>query len=131
MAGRGEGVGVVLAEDSAAAGEGVVLELPGLLIVTQRPQEQAEVAGRGEGVGVVVAEDSAPPAQHLFLQFPGLRVVTQPEQVVGELAGGGEGVGVRPRRGFGGAGSACPRRARGPAGTHPATTGSAQGCWPR
>ena len=52
-------------------------ELPGLLIVTQVPQEQAELAGRGEGVGVVLAEDAAPPAQHLFLQFPGLRVVTQ------------------------------------------------------
>ena len=36
---------VVLAEDSAAAGEGVVLELPGLLIVAQRPQDQAEEAG--------------------------------------------------------------------------------------
>ena len=33
---------MVLAEDSAAAGEGVVQEPPGLLIVTQRPQERAE-----------------------------------------------------------------------------------------
>jgi hypothetical protein len=85
---------MVLAEDSTAAGEGIVLELPCLLIVTQVPHEQAEVAGRGEGVGVILAEDSAPPAQHLFLEFPGLRVVTQPDQVVGELGGGGEGGGV-------------------------------------
>jgi hypothetical protein len=36
---------VVLAEDSAAAGEGVVLGLPGVLIVTERPQDQAEDVG--------------------------------------------------------------------------------------
>jgi hypothetical protein len=34
-----------LAEDPAAAGEGVVLELPGLLIVAQRPQDQAQDVG--------------------------------------------------------------------------------------
>ena len=32
--GAPNGIGVVVAQDSAAAGEGVVLELPGLLIVT-------------------------------------------------------------------------------------------------
>ena len=40
---------MVLAEDSAAAGEGVAQKLPGLLIVTQRPQDQAEDAGGEKG----------------------------------------------------------------------------------
>ena len=50
---------MVLTEDSAAAGEGVALELPGLLVLTQRPQVEAEEAGRAQGVGVVLTEDSA------------------------------------------------------------------------
>ena len=54
-----QGVGVVLAEDPAAAGEGVLVELPGLLVVAQRPQDEAEVAGRAQGGGVVLAEDPA------------------------------------------------------------------------
>ena len=75
--GREQGDGVVLAEDSAAAGEGVVQELPGLLIVTQRPQDQAEEAGRGEGVGVVLAQDSAAAGEGVVQELPGLLIVTQ------------------------------------------------------
>ena len=85
---------MVLAEDSAAAGEGVVQELPGLLIVTQRPQDQAEEAGRGEGVGVVLAQDSAAAGEGVVLELPGLLIVTQRPQDQAELAGRGEGVGV-------------------------------------
>ena len=44
-AGCAQCVGVVLAQDSAAAGEGVVLELPGLLVLAQRSQGEAEEAG--------------------------------------------------------------------------------------
>ena len=38
--------GVVLAQDSAAAGEGVVLELAGLLVLTQSTQGKAEEASQ-------------------------------------------------------------------------------------
>ena len=56
LLGRAEGVGVVVAEDPAAAGEGVLVEGAGLLVLTQRAQVDGEVVGRAEGVGVVVAE---------------------------------------------------------------------------
>ena len=36
---------MVLAEDAAAAGEGIALKLSGLLVVAQRPQGEAEQAG--------------------------------------------------------------------------------------
>jgi hypothetical protein len=39
---------VVLAEDAAASGEDVLVQLPGPLILTQRSQIDGEVAGRGE-----------------------------------------------------------------------------------
>ena len=48
---------MVVAEDPAAAGEGVLVEVAGLLVLAQRAQVGGEVVGRGEGVGVVVAED--------------------------------------------------------------------------
>src|SRR4051812_34149962 len=50
---RAEGVGVVVAEDGAAAGEGVLVEFAGLLVFAQLAQVGGEVAGRAEGVGVV------------------------------------------------------------------------------
>ena len=56
VVGRGEGVGVVFAQDPAAAGEGVLGEGAGLLVFTQRGQPDGEVVGRAEGVGVGVAE---------------------------------------------------------------------------
>ena len=71
---------MVLAQDSAAAGEGVVLELPGLLIVTQRPQDQAEDVGREQGGGVVLAEDSAAAGEGVVQELPGLLIVTQRPQ---------------------------------------------------
>ena len=50
---------MVLAQDSAKASEGVILELPGLLIVPQRPDDHAEIDGREKSGPVVVAEDFA------------------------------------------------------------------------
>ena len=63
---------MVLAEDSAAAGQGVVLKLPGLLIVAQDHRSAAEEAGRAERVGVVLAQDSAAAGEGFLLQLPGL-----------------------------------------------------------
>jgi hypothetical protein len=42
---------VLLAEDAAASGEDVLVQLPGPLILTQRSQIDGEVPGRGEGAG--------------------------------------------------------------------------------
>jgi hypothetical protein len=47
---------MVLAEDSAAAGQGVALEIAGLRIVTQRPQDPAEDERREQRGGVVLAQ---------------------------------------------------------------------------
>ena len=92
--GREQCGGVVLAEGLATAGKGVGLELPGLLVVTQRPQVQAEEAGREKGVGVVLTEDVAAADEGVVLEFPGLRIVTQPPENPGEVTSRGEGVGV-------------------------------------
>src|SRR3954470_22365487 len=43
--GRGEGVGVVVAQHPAEPGEGVVLELAGLLVLASSCQGEAEKAG--------------------------------------------------------------------------------------
>jgi len=57
--GRAHGLGVVIAEDAAAAGQDVFVQLPGPLVLADRMQAHGEVAGGGQGVGVVVAEDAA------------------------------------------------------------------------
>lgn len=60
VVGRAEGVGVVVAQDPAAAGEGVLVEGTSLLVLAQPGQVDTEVVGRAEGVGVVVAQDAIP-----------------------------------------------------------------------
>ena len=82
---------MVLAEDPAAAGEGVLVEVAGLLVLAQRAQVVGEVAGRGEGVGVVVAEDAAAAGEGVLVEGAGLLVLAQ-------LAAG-RGRGCWPRRG--------------------------------
>ena len=51
---------MVVAEDAAAPGQGVLVECAGSLVVTQPPQASRQVGGRGEGVGVIVTELVAP-----------------------------------------------------------------------
>ena len=78
---------MVLAQDSAAAGEGLAQELPGLLIFAQRPQGKAEEAGRAQCFGVVLTEDSAAAGEGLALELPGLLVLAQRSQGEAEEAG--------------------------------------------
>ena len=68
---------MVLAQDPAAAGQGVLVEGAGLLVVTQCGQVGGEVVGRGEGVGVVLAQDPASAGQSVLVEGAGLLVVTQ------------------------------------------------------
>lgn len=55
VAGGGEGVRVVVAQDAAPPGEGVLVQFPRRPQVTKRAQCQGEVFGGGEGVKVVLA----------------------------------------------------------------------------
>jgi len=66
--GGGQGVGVVLAQDAAAAGQGVFVSLPGRLVLPGRTQADGQVAGGGQGVGVVLAEVAAA-GQGVFVEL--------------------------------------------------------------
>ena len=68
---------MVLAQDPAAAGEGVLAEGAGLLVVAQRGQVAGEVVGRGEGVGVVVAQDPPAAGEGVLVEGAGLLVAPQ------------------------------------------------------
>jgi hypothetical protein len=71
---------VVLAEDSATAGESVGLELTGLLVLAQSSHGEAKEAGRAKSEDVVLAEDSAAAAESVVLELAGLLIVTQRPQ---------------------------------------------------
>jgi len=51
-----EGVGVVVAEDTLAAVQGVLMQSAGPLVVAQHVQDVGEVAGGAKGVGMVVTQ---------------------------------------------------------------------------
>jgi hypothetical protein len=68
---------MVVAQHTAEAGEGVVLESAGLLVLAQGAQRATEEAGDAQCVGVVLAEDSAVAADGVALQLPGLLVLAQ------------------------------------------------------
>ena len=85
--GRAYGVGVVIAEDAAAAGQDVFGQFPGRLGLAEPVQEHGEVAGGGQGVGVVLAQDAAAAGQGVFAQLPGrLALPEDPLQADGMLA---------------------------------------------
>ncbi len=62
---------VVVAQDLAAAGQGVLVELAGLVVLPQCKEIDGEVVGRFQGVGVVVAQSGAAQVQGAFEQGPG------------------------------------------------------------
>ena len=103
-AGKIQCVGVVLAVDAAAAGEGIALKLSGLSVVAQRPQGEAEEAGRAQCEDVVLAQDSAEAGEGVVLELPGLLIVTQRPQDQAEIDGREQGGASGPRRGLGGCG---------------------------
>jgi hypothetical protein len=76
LTGRGEGLGVVVAEESAPPAQHLFKEFPSLQVITQHGQVGGELAGRGQGAGVVVAEDSAAPGQRVFVERAGPLVLT-------------------------------------------------------
>ena len=58
---------MILAQHSAAPGQGVFVQTPGCLIIAQRAQVGGEVAGSGEGGGVILTQYSAAPGQVAFI----------------------------------------------------------------
>ena len=76
-----------LAQDSAEAGEGVVLEVAGLLVLAQRFQGEAEEAGCAQCYGVVLAQHSAAAGDGVVLELTGLLVLAQRIQGEAEDAG--------------------------------------------
>jgi hypothetical protein len=73
VAGRAEGVGVVVAESSAVPGEGVFVHFAGGLVLAEGGQVDGEAVGGAEGVGVVVAEAPAGPGEGVFVETGGVR----------------------------------------------------------
>jgi len=59
----------------AEAGEGVGLELAGLLLLAHRTQGEAEVAGGAQRLGVVLAQHPAAAGQGVGLEVAGLLVL--------------------------------------------------------
>jgi len=59
-------VRVVLAQDAAAAGQGVFAQLPGRLPADPL-QADGQVVGGGQGIGVVLAQDAAAAGQGVFV----------------------------------------------------------------
>ena len=59
---------MVVAEDAAAAGEGVLVQCAGPLTLAPRGQVEGEVVSRVEGVGVVAAEDPAAAGEGVLIQ---------------------------------------------------------------
>ena len=75
VGGCAEGVGVTVAEDLAAAGQGVPVEVMGLLVATQRVA--GEVVGCGEGGRVVIAQNPALAGLDVLVEVVGLLVAAQ------------------------------------------------------
>jgi hypothetical protein len=85
--GRDPGVGVVLAQDAAAAGQGVFVQPLGRLVLAQLEQRGGEVAGGGQGVGVVLAEVAAAAGQGVFVELHlGPAVITSHPRIVAPAA---------------------------------------------
>ena len=66
---------MVLSQDPAAAGEGVLAEGAGLLVVTQLSQGEGEAVGRGEGGGMVLSQDPASAGQGVLVERAGQLIV--------------------------------------------------------
>ena len=64
---RLQGFGVVLAQDSAAAVQGVLTQVAGRLHLAQHGQDDGQLVGGVQGVGVVLAQDPAAAVQEILI----------------------------------------------------------------
>jgi len=60
VASQAQGGGVVFAQDTAGAGQGVLVKVPGLLVLTRRGQVNGGVGSPAQGIRVVWAEHPCP-----------------------------------------------------------------------
>src|SRR5215472_6810727 len=86
VAGGPQSLGVVVAQDVAAAVEGVLVQVAGGLQVPELEQVGGEVAGGGQSVGVVVAQDVAAAVEGVLVQVAGGPHISKLVQVGGEVA---------------------------------------------
>src|SRR5262249_5328627 len=93
IGGGGQRVGVVLAQDAAAAVEGVLVQVAGGLELAQRAQVGGQVAGGGQRVGVVLAQDAAAAVEGVVGQVAGGLEVAQRTQVMSQVGSGDQGIG--------------------------------------
>jgi len=94
-AGGDHGVAVAVAEDAAAAGQDVFVQLLGRLVLAQLGQRAGDGESGAQGVGVVLAQHAAAAGQGIFAQLPGrLVLIADRKQAEGQVVGLGQGVGV-------------------------------------
>jgi hypothetical protein len=82
---------VVVAEHPASAGQGVLVELAGILMLAQRAQAGGEIVGQVQSGGVVIAHHPAVAAQGVLVEFVGLLMLAQRAQAGGEVVGQAQG----------------------------------------
>jgi hypothetical protein len=104
VVGRDEAIGVVVAHYPATAGEGVLVECAGVLILAQLAQIGGEPAGRGEGFGAVVAQHAPATGEGVVLKLAGLLVLAQRSRGEAEEAGRAQMCRGGRRPGLGGCG---------------------------
>ena len=66
---------MVVAQDPTLAGEGVLGELAGRLVLPQLPQGGGKAGGRAQGVGMVVAQDPTATDERVLGKLADLLVV--------------------------------------------------------
>jgi hypothetical protein len=89
-----EGVGVILAEDPPAVGQGLLEQLVGALEVPQLSEGQGEAIHRLEGVAVAVGQHPLAGGQGLLVELVGAAKVAQGAAGLSKVAHRLEGVGV-------------------------------------
>jgi hypothetical protein len=78
-------VEVVIAQDTAVAGEGVLVQAACLPVVAERREVAGEIVGAAQGVGVVFALESSASAQSVLVEVAGLLVLAERAKVGGQV----------------------------------------------
>ena len=91
---RGQGVGVVLAQDADTVGQDLLVQGDGFGEASRRRVCVCEVVAQGQGVGVVVAQDADTVWQDLLVQGDGLGEASRRTVCVCEVVARGQGAGV-------------------------------------
>jgi hypothetical protein len=77
---------VVVPQNPAHAGESVLAEPPGQLVLSQLPYAEKQAAGRAQGARMILAQDPATASDGVFNELPGQLKLSRHPQVEGEPA---------------------------------------------